>query len=183
MPSSARILAGLGCFSLLASASPLAQLHSRAPPTITGWDYTGCFTETTEVRTLNGASYFSDTMTVARCATFCTNGNFPVFGVEYGRECYCGASLGAESLPAPETECSFSCAGKASDSCGGSDRLNVYNKQVTETTPTTPSPTPLPTTYTLQGCFSDSTASRSLKGAVYYDDFVSQPRGQIFCIY
>ena len=123
MHSSLSTLAAFTGFSLLASCTPLVKVRS-APATISGWIYSGCFKETTfkGVRALEGASYFSDTLTVERCAAFCTSRNFPVFGVEYGRECFCGTELRVESLPAPETDCNFSCPGKSSDSCGAGDR-------------------------------------------------------------
>ena len=77
-------------------------------------------------------------------------------------KCYCDSKL-QESLPAAEEDCSFSCPGKASDSCGAGDRLNVYHKQGTSTPSTTSSPAPLPTTYTFQNCYSEATNGRALE--------------------
>ena len=117
-----RVLIGLASFSFVIYASPLSQqLDSRAPTAVSGWTYSGCFKETSGGRALDGNSLFSDTMTVQICATFCTNNGFDIFGVEYGRECFCGTTLRRDSLPAPETDCSTPCRGKASDTCGNGD--------------------------------------------------------------
>ncbi|KAK7959826.1 uncharacterized protein PG986_004680 [Apiospora aurea] len=56
------------------------------------WKYLGCSTEIPG-RALTGLSFSNDSMTIEACQAFCTKNNFPLSGVEYGRECYCGRFL------------------------------------------------------------------------------------------
>jgi len=92
---------------------------------VEGYTYKSCRTDSsTGVRSLTGAEYRSDAMTVQSCAAFCKAGEFAYFGVEFGNECYCGNELGGEV--APEEECGHLCLGDSSLWCGGPNRLNVY---------------------------------------------------------
>lgn len=63
-------------------ATPLAtrSLKARAGSSVTGWEYSGCYSEATEQRALTGSHHYNDLLTVQLCATFCSNGGFPVFG-------------------------------------------------------------------------------------------------------
>jgi len=61
-------------------------------------------------------------MTAAKCAAHCSDYEF--FGVEYGRECWCGEH--PPQQPAPEFECSFPCAGDRKTACGAGRRSNVW---------------------------------------------------------
>jgi hypothetical protein len=71
------------------------NLHSfaqTAPPAVpsayNGFKTQGCYTEASHGRALVGASFFDDAMTLEKCSAVCAG--FSYFGVEYGRECYCG---------------------------------------------------------------------------------------------
>lgn len=87
--------------------------------------FQGCWTEGTNVRALSGKTYASDEMTLDTCAEFCEG--FTYFGNEYGRECYCGDSLGTGSVKADDQDdCNFPCAGDASQYCGAGNRLELY---------------------------------------------------------
>ncbi|PFH62596.1 hypothetical protein XA68_12848 [Ophiocordyceps unilateralis] len=84
------------------------------------YSFQGCWTEATNGRALSGNSYADDRMTLEFCAAFC-NG-FRYFATEYGRECFCGNSLGDGSNRAEnQNDCSFSCPGDASEFCGAGD--------------------------------------------------------------
>jgi len=49
-------------------------------------------------------------------------------GLEYGRECYCGAYLSILSEKLNETaRCIYACDGNASEVCGGALALTLYN--------------------------------------------------------
>ncbi|KAG6999490.1 hypothetical protein G7Y79_00034g069130 [Physcia stellaris] len=82
-----------------ANATPLQSLEPRAATPLAGYNYSGCYTEATNQRALTGSQYFDDTLTVEKCAAACVA--FARFGVEYGRECYCGDALNAGSVQAP----------------------------------------------------------------------------------
>jgi hypothetical protein len=74
-------------------------------------------------------------MTLESCASFCSA--FSMFGVEYGRECYCGNALGAGSTKAPnQADCSFTCPGDGNEYCGAGNRLQLYAYNVTSTSST-----------------------------------------------
>ncbi|KAK3997188.1 WSC domain-containing protein, partial [Cladorrhinum sp. PSN332] len=122
---------------------------------IPGYDYEGCWTEAPDnVRALNGSSYFDDYMTVEKCADACTG--FKYFGVEYGRECYCGNTLDECSIEADDWECSFACPGDSAQNCGAGDRLDLYVK----------ADTPTPTTYGYRGCYAEPSNARALPNLV-----------------
>lgn len=100
-------------------------------------------------------------MTVEKCATACAS--FTKYGVEYGRECYCGNKLNDGSATAEESDCSFDCPGDASQKCGAGNRLNVYSKPASEAPP----PTSEPKTYTSKGCYSEPQNSRALAAKTF----------------
>ena len=95
------------------------------------WDFEGCYTETTTGRALSGKTFADDDMTLDDCAEFCDE--FQLFGVEYGRECYCGNSLREGSVEAEDQDdCQFPCPGDRSTLCGAGMRLQLYRKFGTE---------------------------------------------------
>ncbi|CZR61363.1 uncharacterized protein PAC_11259 [Phialocephala subalpina] len=90
----------------------------------------GCWTEATTGRALSSTTYANDAMTLESCASFCSG--YKMFGVEYGRECYCGNTLGAGSVAATnQADCSFLCPGDKTEYCGAGNRLSVYVKNGT----------------------------------------------------
>ena len=150
------------------------------PPTVGTYSWYGCATEIPNGRVLSGASFAADTMTLESCQSFCADADFEYFGVEYARECYCGNSFNPGSVPAPDTDCNFPCAGDASELCGAGNRLSIYSKggeqpptgtgTGTGTDPTppatsapgTPQPTGLPDGWSAQGCYIDGADGRIL---------------------
>ena len=119
-------------------------------------------------------------MTVEVCEAFCAG--YAYFGTEYGQECtlhthpsmihrtnsfyvgYCGESFTSGSVPAPQSDCSFLCAGDVSEYCGAGNRLSVYqrNGTVAPTSTATPLPTSVPAGWTSQGCWVDGASGRIL---------------------
>ncbi|EAQ93303.1 hypothetical protein CHGG_01538 [Chaetomium globosum CBS 148.51] len=81
------------------------------PETIANYDWYGCRTEATGTRALSAATFASDDMTLEACQAFCSA--YTYFGVEYGRECYCGNSFNAGSVAASASDCSMTCPGDA----------------------------------------------------------------------
>ncbi|KAH9987623.1 copper radical oxidase [Russula compacta] len=105
-----------------------------APPSIVpsygSWVSLGCYSDSTAARTLTvptavvgGASNNS----VQSCADACFSSGYPLAGVEYSDECYCGTGFANGGAPTPAGDCSMVCSGNSSEICGGPDRLNVYN--------------------------------------------------------
>lgn len=62
--------------------------------------------------------------TPARCMDFCAG--FQYFGLQWGRECYCGDEYGTFGQAESEDECNRPCAGDASTMCGGGWRNSIY---------------------------------------------------------
>lgn len=82
--------------------------------------YQGCLTEGTSGRALADSSTTSNSMTVSKCAAFCSA--YKYMGVEYSSECYCANSLAAGAV-LTTSGCTMSCSGDANSLCGGPNRL------------------------------------------------------------
>ncbi|KAK3343116.1 WSC domain-containing protein [Neurospora tetraspora] len=141
---------------------------------VPGFDYLGCYRESSP-RLLPNSLLGDDTLTTAKCAAYCTNLSFPYFGLEYGRECWCGVSPPFDSQKVPETECSMTCAGAPDQICGAGNRINVYEKQME-----TPADVG---DYRYQGCYTDSpvTGEKSLTGKVTYDAAMTLDKCRMTC--
>ncbi|KAL8735064.1 MAG: hypothetical protein Q9181_002948 [Wetmoreana brouardii] len=105
-------------------------------------------------------------MTVEKCAASCNA--FTYFGVEYGRECYCGNSLSPGSVNSTGTDCKFPCPGNSAETCGAGNRLDLYRK--TTTAPSASQSSPISPSYASQGCYTEATKGRALIGKTYYDN-------------
>jgi hypothetical protein len=87
----------------------------------------GCYVDVSG-RSLRNGSTTSNAMTPDVCAKFCLGKRFKWFGVEFGRECYCGDRI-VNATTAPLAQCGMLCSGNAGQTqtyCGGSSRLNMY---------------------------------------------------------
>ena len=147
-----------------------AHLHSKraaAPLVVSnnlpqGWSFSSCYTDSVNARTLTGSVYTSGTaMTQESCISYCSGLNYGYAGTEYSGECYCGDSLATTGASAAFTDCNMGCYGNTTESCGGPNRLTLFYNNATTTAPPT---TSLGTTtgWASIGCFSDSTAARTL---------------------
>ncbi|KAK2042793.1 WSC domain-containing protein [Colletotrichum somersetense] len=95
-------------------------------PQANGYKFLGCQTEGANGRALTGKFTAADTMTVEDCASFCSIDGWRFMGLEYGRECFCGSSTNAGSVPASLDECNMLCVGNKSQYCGAGYRLDLY---------------------------------------------------------
>ncbi|KAK3681016.1 WSC domain-containing protein [Podospora appendiculata] len=131
-------------------------------PAVLGQTYYGCYTEGETSRALTGASYadFSN-MTVELCASLCSP--YPIWGLEYTGECYCGDALTQGSFPAFASDCAMVCAGDAGEVCGGPNRLSLYGTSATPPT-ITPVPHAAVTAASFLGCYVELTGGRVLSG-------------------
>ncbi|KAM7200732.1 WSC domain containing protein [Rhypophila sp. PSN 637] len=138
------------------------------------WDpysYRGCYAEPDGGRALTGEFTFRDDLTVAKCASFCSNLGYSYFGLEYYLQCYCGYSIASGAQTAPEGDCSFPCSG---DKCGGDWRLNLYQFG-SAPAPTVPS-------YTSEGCYTEASGMRALSGASFYNDLLTVEKCAAACV-
>ncbi|KAK0638658.1 hypothetical protein B0T16DRAFT_228203 [Cercophora newfieldiana] len=194
--------------STTATPTPTPTGTLSRKPTVGPYALVGCQTEATTGRALTGAMYADGSMTLESCATFCSS--FTYFGVEYSRECFCGNSLSAGSVPAPQSDCSMTCAGDRFEYCGAGNRLELYklateptssaavssgpssipNNISTTTTPTTSTSTtaitlsettPTASPYTFLGCYTELPTSRALSGPSYASRSMTLDSCASFC--
>jgi hypothetical protein len=156
-------------FVVLIAAAAFAEVYAQtstsascgavyAPPPAGQYVYNSCMTESSISRTLNLATTVNATMTPEFCALFCSSRGYPIMGVEYSDECYCGTYPTGDSTTAPQSDCNMTCAGDSSQICGGRSRLNVYTLQ-NYTHPTIPRTAD---GYIYAGCYTDITSTRAL---------------------
>jgi hypothetical protein len=101
-------------------------------------------------------------MTNEACIAFCAGQGFNLAGTEFGAECYCDFVINVSQEPAGD--CNMACNGAASETCGGSNRLTVY--QYNGTAPLGPLTNPGPPGWASLGCYSDTVAARTLSTMV-----------------
>ena len=148
-----------------------------APPP--GWTALGCYTDSVGARALTTTQYLAAPMTIEVCTTACKADNFAYAGLEYGGECYCGNTVANGNGPAPDKAagCSMPCNGDATETCGGSNRINLFkatgtspSSSATGTTTSTAVSTPtstgtaskLPAGWKYQGCYQEGSTGRDL---------------------
>jgi hypothetical protein len=75
------------------------------------------------------ASNAAASSTPGVCAKWCASKGYPLAGVEGASQCYCGGSFagGAAPAPAAKSDCNAPCTGDASQTCGGSSRMQIYS--------------------------------------------------------
>lgn len=131
--SSSKTCGGPGALTIFVIPSQVtglsSNLNAQTPALPSGWSAasTACIAEGTTGRALTGASTASADMTGAKCAAYCSNLGFQYAGVEYGRECYCGNSIGnGASLNTASNACNMNCGGDPNSLCGGPGALTLY---------------------------------------------------------
>ena len=98
-----------------------------------GWRFAACARDPAgQTRTLDAASDRRADMSVDSCLAFCDGKGFKFAGLENSEECYCGgAEVSADRLPPKGLlgRCDvFACPGNATQFCGGSAEIGVYEK-------------------------------------------------------
>ncbi|KAI2464975.1 WSC-domain-containing protein [Annulohypoxylon bovei var. microspora] len=127
--------------------------------------YLGCYSDSgSDGRTLSKDFYYSDSMTVDSCASYCQAKNYALFGVEYSGECYCGNTATSSSVLSAEGDCNMACKGNSTQICGGSSRVSVWNNTLYVATHNLV--TIASGGYAYLGCYTEGTGGRALgKGA------------------
>ncbi|TQN68162.1 WSC domain-containing protein [Colletotrichum shisoi] len=128
----------------------------------------------------------TDDMTLDKCAAFCSkgaynDGAFNYFGVEYGRECFCGWDVKAAQASTSESECSSPCAGSAIGLCGAGSRLSVYSNKTPNQIPSAPQHAPRAGDYKFLGCQTEATNGRALGGKSTASDTMTVDGCASFC--
>lgn len=123
----------------------------------------GCYTDGgSGGRTLPSATFTGSAVSLDTCFSFCSKLNYPLFGMEYGRECYCGYSPKTQATVAPDGDCRMPCAGNSSQKCGAGNRISIWNN--TLYTPTV-NLEALNTPPKYLGCYTEGKGARALGGA------------------
>jgi hypothetical protein len=90
-----------------------------------GW--LGCYMDSGSARLLGDFSYTAATMTSAICKQACQSKGYTYGGTSSGNQCWCGSTFTQTQNLIPSSQCASPCAGNATEMCGGSYRLDVYN--------------------------------------------------------
>jgi hypothetical protein len=88
------------------------------------YNYTGCYADSVQNRTLHGKYVPSRDMNVEYCRGNCTG--YAYFGVEYGTECFCGNRLALGTPTLDQEKCDMNCQGNEKQVCGGESALSLY---------------------------------------------------------
>lgn len=94
--------------------------------TVAGSTRFGCMKESPKGRTLWGKATASDDMSLEKCEAACQQ--FKFWGVEYGRECYCGNEFREGTVQVEDGSCNRICAGNPAQLCGASGHVMVYQR-------------------------------------------------------
>jgi hypothetical protein len=65
-------------------------------------------------------------MTWATCLAFCDSGNYPLAGIEYSSQCYCGTTLQNGASLTNTATASMYCSGNSLQLCGGPNVLTLF---------------------------------------------------------
>jgi hypothetical protein len=124
------------------------------------WYAVGCFNDTNDARTLKynvAAEGGPEGLTHETCQSSCLSLGHSLSGTEYSGECWCDDIIENYGALASDGDalCNMACNGDKTQICGGPNRLTMFKYGIP------PSP-PTPEWYSL-GCYTDSTAARTLK--------------------
>lgn len=134
--------------------------HVKNPPPQPVLSSVGCYTDNPSRRVLSLRVQAQPS--IEGCAAVCRNNGYPLAGVEFGSECFCGDTITNDGTPA--SGCNFPCIGNPNQICGGAGRINIYNVATTSNAPPAPttSPTPQPAPQPIfKGCYTDSVLART----------------------
>jgi hypothetical protein len=106
------------------SVKPVAA--PSVPSSIGTYKSLGCYKDNNPSRGLTDL-WSNSSMTLELCASKAQQANFPIFGVEYGDECWMGKTLASTSTQMAQSTCSMTCPGNASEFCGAGNALQLFN--------------------------------------------------------
>lgn len=95
--------------------------------TISNYKPAGCYNDNMDhYRALSWPMSGLASLTPSICFAACQARGFPLAGLEYANECWCGNVLANGTALVDDSECNMPCKGDSSSTCGGSNRLNLY---------------------------------------------------------
>ncbi|KAH0046468.1 hypothetical protein KCU78_g6, partial [Aureobasidium melanogenum] len=151
-----------------ANPGPTATTSIQNTTSNGAYNYFGCWLDNVAGRALTNHALNGQTVGPDTCAAACSG--YQYFGLEYGDECYCANTIGANSTIAPGGSntalngCNMACAGASNFTCGGPNRLNVYSLNANANITRIVDPVTVGSfgNWTYQGCYSEATNSRAL---------------------
>ncbi|KAL8404532.1 hypothetical protein RB594_009400 [Gaeumannomyces avenae] len=167
------------------SAKPTATLPPVAPvynPGVGTMTLVGCYAEPSGARALPSI-YLVANQTVETCVAHAKAAGATFAALEYGQECWYGASVHGGSARRPLEECNFPCPGDAAEFCGASNRLLVYSEggvapPLDSDTPAQPAAIGA---YTFNGCVTEGNGTRALTSASFVSDSMTLQACATFC--
>ncbi|CAM9751286.1 unnamed protein product, partial [Ectocarpus sp. 6 AP-2014] len=87
--------------------------------------FVGCYQDESDARIMELALTDSSSMTMEMCEAECTGNTF--FGMQYGRECFCGGSSTDLLEHGESSACNYECPGDSDQVCGGFYAMSVYS--------------------------------------------------------
>ncbi|WRT68503.1 uncharacterized protein IL334_005479 [Kwoniella shivajii] len=100
--------------------------RATTAPKVSGWTYEGCIVDGS-ARVLTAKQKVDDAMTAELCTSWCASQNYKYAGLEAKNQCFCDSSLkNGLGQSASASECTYACAGDATQPCGGYYRMNLY---------------------------------------------------------
>jgi len=81
-------------------------------------------------RLLDDYTPFHNILTPNLCIKNCLDKNFRYAGVQNGGECFCGDTAPPPSKLVGQADCKTNCHGDASQKCGGTWRMNVFDSRL-----------------------------------------------------
>jgi beta-D-xylosidase 4 len=108
------------------SLEPRACLPASSfTPSLT---YVGCYTDpSTSNRILSDRQILISENSVKACADICANLKYKYFGVEFGRQCFCGNQINTSGSKVAESQCNTACPGNSTATCGGANRIGIWS--------------------------------------------------------
>ncbi|KAH8881499.1 WSC-domain-containing protein, partial [Thozetella sp. PMI_491] len=156
----------------------------KLKPAVKNYKFSGCLTESSRHRILPGDELATGNMTLEKCADFCKD--WPFFGVEYSRECFCGENVARDAKTVSLKQCNAPCAGNSSQVCGGWNRVSVYHDKTIIGPIDPPKIISGGGSSGWVGCYTEASAtggaSRTLGGASYASNNMSLKACEKFCI-
>jgi hypothetical protein len=151
---------------IISSSALTADVPKAANATAKGFTYLGCRTDDRRSRALSSKSIYLNNLTISACSKFCSDTKY--FGTEYYSECYCSNTLANTSVSVKDEDCWMPCSGGLNESCGGTDRISVFESTTWVPPPTPPKTISVPN-YEFRGCYVDKVGDRTLNGQYFFD--------------
>ncbi|KAL4877591.1 hypothetical protein BJY04DRAFT_230551 [Aspergillus karnatakaensis] len=113
------------------STTTSSTTSSSAPtptrvPQVDSYSLYGCYSDQESPRVLVADSTEDRTgMTVEKCIALAQEGAWRYAGVEYSYQCFVGNTIHTGSS-FPESECDMACSGNDRETCGGGNRVQLY---------------------------------------------------------